>query len=164
MKFWGTAQPSPTSTPTPRRHVQSRLLEFEPYIHANGRISMSIDPDTQKPISPHAVHFNQVISVYVRKTFPICCLRWADVGRENIKVVKGDLQHFFMLDFNDQAMNRFVEHQMLNTFKEFRDDCHRHFKKYSDLKEACANAPYILVGRMEDWHYLYDYYMSCASK
>ncbi|KAA0035855.1 gamma-aminobutyrate transaminase POP2 [Cucumis melo var. makuwa] len=35
----------------------------------------------------------------------------------------------FVLDFNYQAMNRFVEHQMLNTFKEFWGDCHRHFKK-----------------------------------
>uniref|UniRef100_A0A9I9EDU7 CACTA en-spm transposon protein n=1 Tax=Cucumis melo TaxID=3656 RepID=A0A9I9EDU7_CUCME len=38
-------------------------------------------------------------------------------------------------------MNRFVEHQMLTTFKEFRADCHRHFKKYSDPEEACANPP-----------------------
>ncbi|TYK08271.1 CACTA en-spm transposon protein [Cucumis melo var. makuwa] len=35
----------------------------------------------------------------------------------------------FVLDFNDQAMNRFVEHQMFS-------DCHRHFKKYSDPEEA----------------------------
>ncbi|KAA0037206.1 gamma-aminobutyrate transaminase POP2 [Cucumis melo var. makuwa] len=46
----------------------------------------------------------------------------ADVGREYIEVVKGNLQRLFVLDFNDQAMNRFVEHQMLTTFKEFRDD------------------------------------------
>uniref|UniRef100_A0A9I9EKX5 CACTA en-spm transposon protein n=2 Tax=Cucumis melo TaxID=3656 RepID=A0A9I9EKX5_CUCME len=38
-------------------------------------------------------------------------------------------------------MNRFVEHQMLTTFKEFRADCHRHFKKYSDPEEARANPP-----------------------
>ena len=55
-----------------------------------------------------------------------------------------------MLDCNDQAMNGFVEHQMLDTFKEFRDDCHRHFKKYIDPKEACANPPHILGGRNED--------------
>ncbi|TYJ96926.1 CACTA en-spm transposon protein [Cucumis melo var. makuwa] len=60
----------------------------------------------------------QAISVCLRKTFPVCCLKWTDIGREYIKVVKGDLQHFFVLDFNDQAMNRFVEHQMLSTFKE----------------------------------------------
>ncbi|KAA0058377.1 CACTA en-spm transposon protein [Cucumis melo var. makuwa] len=30
---------------------------------------------------------------------------------------------------------RFVKHQMLTTFKEFQDDSHRHFKKYSDPKE-----------------------------
>ncbi|KAA0033162.1 CACTA en-spm transposon protein [Cucumis melo var. makuwa] len=50
-------------------------------------------------------------------------------------------QRLFVLDFNDQATNRFVEHQMLTTFKEFRADCHRHFKKSSDLEEARANPP-----------------------
>uniref|UniRef100_A0A9I9E8B8 CACTA en-spm transposon protein n=1 Tax=Cucumis melo TaxID=3656 RepID=A0A9I9E8B8_CUCME len=53
-------------------------------------------------------------------------------------------QQFFVLDFNDQAMNRFIEHQMLNTFKEFRGDYHRYFKKYSDLEEARANPPHLL--------------------
>uniref|UniRef100_A0A9I9EBC3 CACTA en-spm transposon protein n=1 Tax=Cucumis melo TaxID=3656 RepID=A0A9I9EBC3_CUCME len=47
-------------------------------------------------------------------------------------------------------MNRFVEHQMLTTFKEFRADCHRHFKKYNDVEEARVNPPNILVGRHED--------------
>uniref|UniRef100_A0A9I9ECL4 CACTA en-spm transposon protein n=1 Tax=Cucumis melo TaxID=3656 RepID=A0A9I9ECL4_CUCME len=54
---------------------------------------MTIAPGVEKPISPHAVRFSQAI------------------GR------------FFVLDFNGQAMNRFVEHQMLTTFKEFRADC-----------------------------------------
>ncbi|KAA0052301.1 CACTA en-spm transposon protein [Cucumis melo var. makuwa] len=58
----------------------------------------------------------------------VCCLRWDDVGREYIEVVKGDLQRFFMLHFNDHAMNIFVEHQMLTCFKEFMGDCHRYFK------------------------------------
>ncbi|TYK03698.1 CACTA en-spm transposon protein [Cucumis melo var. makuwa] len=49
--------------------------------------------------------------VCLRKTFLVHCLRWADIGREYIK-------HFFVLDFNDQAMNRFVQHQMLSTLKE----------------------------------------------
>ncbi|KAA0034856.1 NBS-LRR type resistance protein [Cucumis melo var. makuwa] len=51
---------------------------------------------------------------------------------------------------------------MLNTFKEFWTDCHRHFKKYSDPEEARANPPNILVGRDEDWHFLCDHYMSRA--
>ncbi|TYK11770.1 CACTA en-spm transposon protein [Cucumis melo var. makuwa] len=76
------------------------------------------------------------------KGFPVRCLKWGDVDREYIE--------FFVLDFNDQAMNRFVEHQMLTTFKEFWVDCHRLFKKYSDPEEACANPPKILVGRHED--------------
>ncbi|KAA0067413.1 putative transposase [Cucumis melo var. makuwa] len=75
---------------------------------------------------------------------------WADVRRKSIEVVKCDLQRLFVLDFNDQAMNRFVEHQMLTTFEELRADCHRHFKKYSDPEEARANPPNALVGRDED--------------
>ncbi|TYK04814.1 gamma-aminobutyrate transaminase POP2 [Cucumis melo var. makuwa] len=56
----------------------------------------------------------------------------------------------------------FVEHQMLSTFKEFRGYCHRHFKKYSDPREARANPPHILVRCIKDWHYLCDHYMSLA--
>ncbi|KAL4027974.1 hypothetical protein IC575_011164 [Cucumis melo] len=145
-----TGSSSQQTTPTPRRRAQSRLLELERHVAINGRISMTIAPGAEKPISPHAVRFSQAIGVCVRKTFPVRCLKWADVGREYIEVVKGDLQRLFVLDFNDQAMNRFVEHQMLTTFKEFRADCHRHFKKYSDPEEARANPPNALVGRDED--------------
>ncbi|KAA0062622.1 CACTA en-spm transposon protein [Cucumis melo var. makuwa] len=123
-----TGSSSQQTTPTPRKRAQSRLLELERHVTINGRIPMTIAPGTEKPISPH----------------------WADIGREYIEVVKGDLQRLFVIDFNDQAMNRFVEHQMLTTFKEFRTDCHRHFKKYSDPEEARANPPNALVGRDED--------------
>ncbi|KAA0056012.1 CACTA en-spm transposon protein [Cucumis melo var. makuwa] len=112
-------------------------------------------PGAKKSISPQVVRFSQAIGVYVRKTFPVRCLKWVDVGREYI-------ERLFVLDFNDQAMNRFVEHQMLTTFKEFRADYHRHFKKYSDPKEARANPPNALVGRDEDWHFLCDHYINRA--
>ncbi|KAA0033022.1 CACTA en-spm transposon protein [Cucumis melo var. makuwa] len=135
---------------TPRRCVQSRLLELERYIHANGRIPISIAPSVEKPILPHIVWFSQAIDGCVRKTFPVHHLRWADVGREYIEVVKGDLQCFFMLDFNDQAMNRFVKHQMLTCFKKFRGDCRRHFEKYSNPEEAHANQPHIVVERVKN--------------
>ncbi|KAA0057656.1 CACTA en-spm transposon protein [Cucumis melo var. makuwa] len=88
----------------------------------------------------------------------LCSRQWEDsmsitsdanVGREYIEVVKDDLQCFFVLDFNDQEMNRFVEHQMLSTFKEFKDDCHKHFKKYSNLEKAHANLPHILNQMLE---------------
>uniref|UniRef100_A0A9I9E3P1 CACTA en-spm transposon protein n=1 Tax=Cucumis melo TaxID=3656 RepID=A0A9I9E3P1_CUCME len=106
-----TESSSQQATPTPRRRAQSRLLELERHVAINGRIPMTIALGAEKPISPHAVRFSQAI------------------GR------------LFVLDFNDQAMNRFVEHQMLTTFKEFRADCSRYFKKYSDPEEARANPP-----------------------
>ncbi|XP_050945494.1 uncharacterized protein LOC127150847 [Cucumis melo] len=157
-----TGSSSQQTTPTPRRRAQSRLLELERHVAINGRIPMTIAPRAEKPISPHVVRFSQAIGVCVRKTFPVRCLKWTDVEREYIEVVKGDLQRFFVLDFNDQAMNRFVEHQMLTNFKEFRADCHKHFKKYSDPEEARANPPNALVGRDEDWHFLCDHYISRA--
>uniref|UniRef100_A0A9I9EKC9 CACTA en-spm transposon protein n=1 Tax=Cucumis melo TaxID=3656 RepID=A0A9I9EKC9_CUCME len=117
------------ATPTLKRRAQSRLLELERHVAINGCIPMTTAPGAEKPISPHA---------------------WVDVGREYIEVVKGDLQRLFVLDFNDQVMNRFVEHQMLTTFKEFRANCHKHFKKYSDPKEARANPPNALVAISAD--------------
>ncbi|KAA0047463.1 CACTA en-spm transposon protein [Cucumis melo var. makuwa] len=73
------------------------------------------------------------------------------VERSVVRHVTDDFidDRLFVLDFNDQAMNRFIEHQMLTMFKEFWADCHRHFKKYSDLDEARANLPNALVGRHE---------------
>ncbi|TYK30898.1 CACTA en-spm transposon protein [Cucumis melo var. makuwa] len=106
--------------------------KLEHDVAVNGCILMTIAPGVEKPISPHVVHFSQAI------------------GR------------FFVLDFNDQAMNRFVEHQMLTTFKKFQGDCNKHFKKYSDSEEARANPPNVLVGRHEDWHFFCDHYMSRA--
>ncbi|TYK06223.1 CACTA en-spm transposon protein [Cucumis melo var. makuwa] len=76
------------------------------------RIPMTIAPGAEKPISPYAVRLSQV--------------------------VKGALQ-LFCASFNNQTMNRFVDHQMLTSFNEFRGDCHRHFKKYSNPEQACAN-------------------------
>ncbi|KAA0048581.1 CACTA en-spm transposon protein [Cucumis melo var. makuwa] len=116
------------ATPTLRRHAQSQLLELERHITINGCIPMMISPGAEKPVSPHTIRFSQAIGVCVLKIF----LR------------------FFVLDFNDQATNRFVEHQMLTTFKEFQVDCHRHFKKYSDLEKARVNLLNALVERHED--------------
>ncbi|KAA0061345.1 CACTA en-spm transposon protein [Cucumis melo var. makuwa] len=100
--------------------------------HCNKWAYSDDDPlGAEKPIFPHAVRFSQAIGLCVRKTFSVRCLKWVDVGKEYIKVVNGDLQ-------------------MLTIFKEFRADCHRHFKKYSDPEKARANPPNALVGRHED--------------
>ncbi|KAA0048153.1 reverse transcriptase [Cucumis melo var. makuwa] len=154
--------PPPSVVTLPHRCPSPPSATLERHVAINGRIPMTIALGVEKPISPHVVCFSQAIGVFVRKTFPVRCLKWADVGREYIEVVKGDLQRVFVLDFNDQAMNRFVEHQTITTFKEFRADCHRHFKKYSDPEEARANPPNALVGRDEDLHFLCDYYISHA--
>ncbi|KAA0037869.1 CACTA en-spm transposon protein [Cucumis melo var. makuwa] len=128
------------ATPTPRRRAHSRLLELERHVAINGRIPTTIAPRADKPISLHAVRFNQAIGVCVRKTF----------------------RRLFVLDFNDQTMNKFVEYHMLTTFKEFWADCHRHFKKYNNPEEARANLPNALVGRHEDWRFLCNHYISGA--
>ncbi|KAA0037643.1 NBS-LRR type resistance protein [Cucumis melo var. makuwa] len=94
----------------------SRVIRFpdvmhhasgERYIAANGHIPMTIAPGTEKPISSYVIRFSQAIGACVRKTFPIRCFKWSDIGREYI-------ERYFVLGFIDQAMNRFVEHQLLS--------------------------------------------------
>ncbi|TYK02493.1 CACTA en-spm transposon protein [Cucumis melo var. makuwa] len=82
----------------------------------------------------------------------------------HVKVLNGWSNKSFnmLLELLRVVFPMFVEHQMLNTFKEFQGNCYRHFKKYSDPEEACANPPHLLVGRDKDRHFLYDRYMSCA--
>ncbi|TYK03145.1 CACTA en-spm transposon protein [Cucumis melo var. makuwa] len=94
---WSSSQQP--ATPTPRRHAQSQLLELKRHVAVHGCILMTIAPGVEKPISPHVVRFSQAIGMCMRKTFFVCYLKWADVGREYI-------ERFFVLDFNGQAMNR----------------------------------------------------------
>ncbi|KAA0055175.1 CACTA en-spm transposon protein [Cucumis melo var. makuwa] len=125
------------------------FLEFEDdldnIVGGSSSVGDNTGSSSQQPATPTPRRRAQstlgAIGMCMRKTFPVRCLKWVDVGREYIEVVKGDLQRLFVLDFNDQAMNRFVEHQMLTTFKEFRVDCYKYFKKYSDQEEARANPP-----------------------
>uniref|UniRef100_A0A9I9EFW6 CACTA en-spm transposon protein n=1 Tax=Cucumis melo TaxID=3656 RepID=A0A9I9EFW6_CUCME len=46
------------ATPTPMRRAQSRLLELERHVAINDRIPITIAPEAEKPISPHAVRFS----------------------------------------------------------------------------------------------------------
>ncbi|KAA0060264.1 gag protease polyprotein [Cucumis melo var. makuwa] len=83
----------PFVTSTPRRHAQSRLIELECYVAANGRISMTIALGAEKPISPYV----------------------ADNTSRSSRATSSSMI----------KMNRFVEHQMVSSFKEFWGDCHR---------------------------------------
>ncbi|KAA0043581.1 CACTA en-spm transposon protein [Cucumis melo var. makuwa] len=95
------------------------FLEFEDDLDNIAEGSSSMGDNSRSSSQQHATPthrrraqsrlLDQAIDVCVRKTFPVRCLKWADVGREYIEIVKGDLQRLFVLDFNDQAMNRFVD-------------------------------------------------------
>ncbi|KAA0036806.1 CACTA en-spm transposon protein [Cucumis melo var. makuwa] len=101
----------PQPFPSLRRHQQSRNLELERYVHKHGKIPITSTLGVEKPISSHVVRFRNTIDLCVKDTFPVHCLKWSS------------------------ALYRFVEHQVLTSFKEFRGDCHRHFKKYNDLEQ-----------------------------
>ncbi|TYK18159.1 CACTA en-spm transposon protein [Cucumis melo var. makuwa] len=105
--------------------------ELKRYVATNKWILMTIDPGTEKPISLHVVLFSKEIGVCVQKTFFVCFLKWVNVA-------------IFVVDFNDQAIYRFVKHQKLTTFKDFWGNCYKHFEKYSGLEEARANLPDLL--------------------
>ncbi|KAA0060291.1 CACTA en-spm transposon protein [Cucumis melo var. makuwa] len=98
-----------SSFPSSFDETDVMFLEFAKDLNNPTGWSSSVDDnsdESNEPISPHVVRFSQAIGVCVRKTFPVHCLRWANIGGEYIEVIKGDLQCFFVLDFKDQAMNR----------------------------------------------------------
>ncbi|KAA0062718.1 CACTA en-spm transposon protein [Cucumis melo var. makuwa] len=130
-----------SSFPSCFKETDQMFLEIDKDLNTVGGV---------KTLAVSTLGVGEAIGVCVRCRLPVYCLRWVDVERECIDVVKCDLQRFFMLDFNDQAMNGFVEHQIFTSFKEFKGNCHRRFKKYSNPEQARANLPHILVGRMED--------------
>ncbi|KAA0053771.1 CACTA en-spm transposon protein [Cucumis melo var. makuwa] len=137
-----TGSSSQQTIPTPRRCAQSRLLELERHVAINGHIPMTIAPGAEKPISPHVV----ISTLGVRAPH---CNKWAHSDDDRPWSGEAYFSTRRSLQPDDRRvrakdispMNKFVEHQMLTTFKEFWTDCHRHFKKYSDPEEARANPP-----------------------
>ncbi|KAA0048642.1 CACTA en-spm transposon protein [Cucumis melo var. makuwa] len=122
--------------------MNAMFLEFEDDLDNIAGGSSSVGDNTgsssQQPATPTPRRrAHQTIGMCVRKTFSVRYLKWADVGREYIEVVKGDLQRLSVLDFNGQAVN-------------------------SNSEEARANPLNALVGHHEDVHFLCDYYMSRA--
>ncbi|XP_031741168.1 uncharacterized protein LOC116403757 [Cucumis sativus] len=154
-----TSDGSQPTARTPRRREHSRNLKLDRYVQQNGKIPISIVPRKDKPISPHAIIFSCTIVELTRDTFPGHALKWTGTTPEYIKLVKDSLQQWFMLDFTDPTLTRFVEYQM-RTWKEFKGQNHRHFKKFSDPEQARANPPSILKNRVEDWHFLCDHYLT----
>ncbi|TYK21878.1 CACTA en-spm transposon protein [Cucumis melo var. makuwa] len=90
------------------KETDASFLEFDDELNNAGRSSLVGDNlELEK-----YVHKNGKISIIVvpgaEKPISAHAIRFSqDIA-------------FFVLDFNDQAMNRFVEHQMLTSFKEFK--------------------------------------------
>ncbi|KAA0050991.1 CACTA en-spm transposon protein [Cucumis melo var. makuwa] len=89
--------------------IDVMFLEFVEDINNNARESLSV--------GDNSVHTNGRISMSIAHGTEKYISPHTVQFNHAIEVVKGDY--------------RFVEHQMLSTFKEFRDDCHMHFKKYT---------------------------------
>ncbi|KAA0061249.1 CACTA en-spm transposon protein [Cucumis melo var. makuwa] len=137
--------------------IDVMFLEFAEALKNPAEGSSPMGDNSISTVRVEALHCNQWVNSdddrpwHGEGYFPTCRL----LQPSDMHVCAKDIFHllpewFFVLDFNDQAMNRFVEHQMFNTFKEFRGNYHRHFKKYSDPDEARVNPPHLLVRRDED--------------
>ncbi|TYK19802.1 putative Transposase family tnp2 [Cucumis melo var. makuwa] len=80
-----------------------------------------------------------------------------DFNVKDFNIILGTSSQWFVLDFTDLALTRFVEHQILSMYKEFRGQNHRHFKKFDDPEQVRANPPPKLSNREKDWHFLCDH-------
>ncbi|TYK04345.1 gamma-aminobutyrate transaminase POP2 [Cucumis melo var. makuwa] len=119
--------------------TDAMFLEFEDELDnfAGGSSSMATMRDSD---------FLETCAVSTLRVGVPCCSTWAHSDDDRPWCE----ETYFHISRLLQPGGRFVEHQMLTTFKEFWADCHRHIKKYSYPKEAHVNPPNILVGCHED--------------
>ncbi|XP_038902987.1 uncharacterized protein LOC120089695 [Benincasa hispida] len=155
-----TSDSSSTSNRKKREH--SRNIKLEKYVQKHGIIIIVINEGETKPISKHSVRFSNAIGVAVRFAFPVHCRTFTEVPNEFIELAKIQLLAHFKLDLSSQRLNRFIEHQMQNSFKEFRADLNRHYRKCGNPQQVCASLPSWLKNRPEDWDFLCDRFKSEA--
>ncbi|KAA0046162.1 NBS-LRR type resistance protein [Cucumis melo var. makuwa] len=134
------------SSSYPRNNLMetdAMFLEFDDDLDNTGGESSSVGNNTRTSSQQPATPTPRTCAVSTLGVRAPCCNKWMHSNDDRLwsgeayfptrrSLQPGDRRQLFVLDFNDQAMNKFVEHQMLMTFKEFWADYYRHFKKYSD--------------------------------
>ncbi|KAA0052037.1 CACTA en-spm transposon protein [Cucumis melo var. makuwa] len=151
-----------------RTHVELGIMSFSSYFvetnlylelddafnNARGSSSVGGTSDVPQPTlisTPRRCQYFQklgfsiVIDVLTRNTFSTTTFTWVDVTSKYIEVVKGGLHCWFEHDFGDQALTRFVEHQMFSTWNKFKGENLQYFKRFSNYEEARVNPPARLV-------------------
>ncbi|KAA0062362.1 CACTA en-spm transposon protein [Cucumis melo var. makuwa] len=128
--------------------MDAMFLEFEDqldnFVGGSSSLGDNVESSSQQPGTPtpkeraqsRLLELERHVAVHGRIPMTIALRPWCTLADNTLR--------------SSRATSRFVEHQMLTTFKEFWVDCHRHFKKYSDPEEARANPPNIFVGHHED--------------
>ena len=66
-----------------------------------------------------------------------------------------DLKEKFVVDLTQDHVKKSLEKQLVDRFRNWRCELHKHFKKFSIVANAKHN-PHEFVPNQKDWDYLYD--------
>ena len=69
------------------------------------------------------------------------------------------LKEKFALDLTQNHVKRSLEKQLVDRFRSWRCDLHKHFKKFKIIEEAKRH-PHESMSDQEDWDYLCDRFAS----
>ncbi|XP_038887409.1 poly [ADP-ribose] polymerase 1-like isoform X2 [Benincasa hispida] len=136
-----------------RTRGHSRNLELDRHVNIHGRIRIEIDEEVGKPVCANATKFSNAIGTIARNTIPLRCKDWSDVSKEVRDLVVDQLLSYFDFDVGKKHVKKYVLQRVQNTFKEYRSDLYKHYRRFKDPKEARACPPKRITDAT-DWNLL----------
>ncbi|RVW73135.1 hypothetical protein CK203_060277 [Vitis vinifera] len=149
---------------TGRRKVwgDSRGVGTDKLIQANGSRPLGgveIKPENNAPIGVNSSRMKSEIGTIVRNYAPLDVEKWADISESDKVFMMEKLQEKFIIDFTQDHVKKAIEGKMAARYRDHRNKCHKHFKKYPTIALAKQN-PYKHVSDQKQWDWLCDRFAS----
>ncbi|RVW61879.1 hypothetical protein CK203_048835 [Vitis vinifera] len=149
---------------TGRRKVRgdSRGVGTDKLIQANGSRPLGgveIKPENNAPTGVNSSRMKSEIGTIVRNYAPLDVEKWADISESDKVFMMEKLQEKFIIDFTQDHVKKAIEGKMAARYRDHRNKCHKHFKKYPTIALAKQN-PYKHVSDQKQWDWLCDRFAS----
>ncbi|RVW67738.1 hypothetical protein CK203_063277 [Vitis vinifera] len=140
----------------------SRGVGTDKLIQANGSRPLGgveIKPENNAPTGVNSSRMKSEIGTIVRNYAPLDVEKWADISESDKVFMMEKLQEKFIIDFTQDHVKKAIEGKMAARYRDHRNKCHKHFKKYPTIALAKQN-PYKHVSDQKQWDWLCDRFAS----
>ncbi|KAL6315156.1 hypothetical protein AAG906_037388 [Vitis piasezkii] len=155
------------STPQRMTRSHSRIVGIDELMRGFGNVEDTIAPaimDTSEtPFDPNnntsTMDADSTTGTIVRNYAPLDVEKWADISESDKVFMMEKLQEKFIIDFTQDHVKKAIEGKMAARYRDHRNKCHKHFKKYPTIALAKQN-PYKHVSDQKQWDWLCDRFAS----